>query len=74
MIIFIPGERDAVNPHPRGTKVAPHYVLTVLGGGSAEIRVRFYDVKETPVQRFGAAFEQIFQQRKKEADEFYGKV
>ena len=68
------GEKDAVSPRPRGTKVAPHYVLTVPSGGSAEVRVRLYDSKETPVQSFGAAFEEIFQKRKKEADEFYCKV
>ena len=61
-------------PRPRGTKVAPHYVLTVPSAGSAEVRVRFYDSKETPVQIFGSAFEEIFQKRKKEADEFYHKV
>ena len=74
--LFFPvGEKDAVCPDNHGTKVAAHYVLKVPPGGKAVIRVRFYDKTEAPAEAFGAdAFDETFENRKEEADDYYAKV
>ncbi|XP_070573177.1 uncharacterized protein [Ptychodera flava] len=65
-------EKDAVNPKAHGTKVAPHYILHVPAGESVTIRQRFFDKAEDPAEPyFGPKFEEIFEMRKKETDEYY---
>jgi hypothetical protein len=55
-----------------GTKFSPLYQLTIGPGNSKEIYLRLSDqVVQTP---FDEAFEELFKQRKKEADEFYASV
>jgi hypothetical protein len=71
-------EADCVNPGRAGTKCAPHYVQTIAPGQSWTIRLRLTDQEIVPTgapatQFFGANFESVFEQRKKEADEFYAK-
>jgi len=69
------GRQDAVNPDQRGTKVAAHYKATIGAGQSAVIRLRLSsgrpDEKRNP---FGKAFDGIFADRLREADEFYHAV
>jgi len=70
---FLIGERrEAVNPALVGTKAAAHYGLHIEPGQSAVIRLRLrrgeLPTKETV---FGAAFENVFAERVREADEFY---
>jgi mannosylglycerate hydrolase MGH1-like protein len=69
------GRQDAVNPDQHGTKVAAHYTATIGAGRSAVIRLRLSsglpDEKREP---FGKAFDAVFADRLREADEFYKSV
>src|SRR5207244_8630483 len=67
------GRTDAVNPGQTGTKFAPHYVLKIEPGQSQLVRLRLSAKGEVPGDAL-ADFDQIFAQRMKEADEFYGAV
>ena len=69
---IIHGEKDAVNPKKKGTKVAPYFLLVVPADEERVLRCRLMGegeiVKEPFAERnFGA----IFQKRLKEADQFY---
>jgi mannosylglycerate hydrolase MGH1-like protein/glycosyl hydrolase family 63 len=73
---LIQGERTAVNPAMTGTKGAAHYAAEIAPGKSATIRLRLMDRNPTDghasaQEFFGSAFDGIFEQRLKEADEFY---
>ena len=73
---LIQGERAAVNPAKKGTKGAAHYSTEIAPGARWEIRMRLLDsnpaTSGVPAQEFfGAPFEAVFDQRQKEADEFY---
>jgi hypothetical protein len=75
---IINGERGAVNPALTGTKAAAHFASEIAPGQSWTIRLRLTDQNiaenRTPARElFGPAFDAIFEQRKKEADEFYDK-
>ncbi len=69
------GARDAVNPAEVGTKVAVHYPAQIAAGGSTAARLRLTDQQSAATApasaTFGAAFDALFDQRRKEADEFY---
>ena len=59
-----------VNPARSGTKAAARYRLTVAPGGTATVRVRLRsDVARG--QGLGADYDDVMEQREKEADEFY---
>jgi len=66
------GDSSAVNAEGRGTKCAAHYALRLEGGGAAVARLRLTD-RESP-DPFGAEFGQGFDDRRREADEFYATV
>src|SRR5579872_3097301 len=72
------GQKEAVNPEKRGTKVAAHYRLTVKPGECQVIRLRLSAVAPTAVGNgtggdpFGRQFDSLMQLRRNEADEFYG--
>ncbi|HEX8846231.1 MAG TPA: hypothetical protein VF791_16400 [Pyrinomonadaceae bacterium] len=70
------GMKEAVNPEQVGTKVAAHYRLHLGAGESATVRLRFTEMNETldASDIFGASFDQIFTERRREADEFYERV
>jgi len=72
---LVGGIKDAVNPTLIGTKVAAHYPLTLKKGETQVIRLRLCDTLPggsfTP---FGKAFDSIFADRTREADEFYKEV
>lgn len=69
------GDREAVNPAQRGTKASVHYRFTVDPGASIAIRLRLTDARPEPnAEPFGAAFEQVFRDRSREADEFYDTI
>jgi len=61
------------NPANDGTKMAPVYQLRVEAGQSIEIRLRLSKEKfdNDPLQ---AAFDSVFADRRKEADEFYASL
>src|SRR5581483_8363931 len=64
------GEKDAVNPDRIGSKASAHYVVNVEPGGTVALRLRFTDSTANDSLTW-EAFESIFADRKREADEFY---
>ena len=74
-IKYFPGDKSVVNPSHCGTKCAAHYVLTLDPGEEFTIKVRLYFELEAPkTDPFGPDFDEIFQDRHKEADMFYEEV
>ena len=71
----VQGRQEAVNPRRQGTKVAAHYQATIGAGQTTVIRLRlsssFPDQKGQP---FGEHFDRLFDDRLREADEFYRSV
>jgi len=70
----IQGNVAAVNPAGHGTKVAPYYRLTVGGQGQVQVKMRLCAEAEAVAEPFGARFEEVFTQRRAEADGFYEQV
>src|SRR5262249_13232393 len=69
---IIRGKTEAIDPDGRGTKAAAYYVETIPAGGSVILRLRFFDQNEKPAgDPLGDGFEAMFEQRIREADEFY---
>jgi hypothetical protein len=73
---LIKGERNAVNPAMTGTKAAAHYGSEIPAGKSWALRLRLTD--DNPAQHsaparesLGPAFDAVFSERQKGADEFY---
>jgi Mannosylglycerate hydrolase MGH1-like glycoside hydrolase domain len=66
----INGRGDAVNPEARGSKMAAHYHLEIPAGGQAVIRLRLTSADTVSAEPF-IGFDDIFEQRIREADEFY---
>src|SRR6476620_77116 len=63
---------DLVTSQKEGTKFSPLYQLTIDPGNSKDIYLRLSDqLVQTP---FEDDFQELFQLRKKEADEFYASV
>lgn len=60
--------KDAVNPNHIGTKASAKYTQTIPANGKKVFRLRFTNT--TPANAF-EYFDNIFEQRKIEADEFY---
>lgn len=73
---IVHGCQAAVNPAKRGTKVAAHFQLNVPPGQCQTVRLRLCDA--TPNGRrnaaFGSHFDEVLQQRRNEADEFYASI
>ncbi|HWB10119.1 MAG TPA: glucosidase [Pirellulales bacterium] len=68
---LIRGRGDVVNRQARGTKAAAYYKLSIPSAGYAIVDLRLSAEEESPQEPFGAGFEEVFAQRKREADEFY---
>ena len=79
------GESAAVNPQGKGTKVSPHYRVTVQPGQCEVIRLRLSDIAPSDSHSpqsaakatsnpFGTDFDAIVKNRIEEADEFYATV
>jgi len=70
---IVHGRQDVVNPAGVGTKAAFHYQLDVPAGGTSEIRLRLSDAAAASAGTgvFGAAFDRVFDERRRDADEFY---
>ncbi len=69
----ISGEQAAVSIRPYGTKAAAHHVLRLDAGASAQIRLRL-TAGPAPGEVLGSAFDEMFDLRRKEADDFYASV
>jgi len=67
----IHGRTEAVNPDGVGTKAAAHYRLDVPAGGTVMIRLRLASKEEARNQLADRDFEQIFDERIREADDYY---
>ena len=70
---IIGGKKEAVNTEGAGTKMSAHYGTEIPGGGTKTIRLRLANSGnlKTP---FGAEFDKIFEERIREADEFYARI
>jgi hypothetical protein len=66
--------RDSVNPDRRGTKVACWYRVEVAPGATQEIRLRLRRTATGSTGDLTSGFDAVVQQRKAEADEFYGEL
>lgn len=72
---LVHGQKEAVNPRRKGTKVGACYQETIQSGGCFKIRGRLSktlspDTRDEVFQPF-IMFEQIMNERRKEADAFY---
>jgi hypothetical protein len=65
------GRQDLVNGEGWGTKAAVHYLGEVPPGAEFRVDLRLYSEDEAPVQPLGPPFDEIFELRIREADEFY---
>lgn len=66
------GKTNAVNPNDIGTKMSACYNKVIKPGESATIKLRFSD--NTQLKEPFGDFDEIFEERLKDADEFYGKI
>jgi hypothetical protein len=67
----ISGNAETVNPARVGTKAAAHYQIEVPGAGSQTVRLR---LTATRADAGFGSFEQTFETRLAEADEFYQRI
>jgi hypothetical protein len=76
------GQKNTVNQLLTGTKCSAQYHLTIEPGKSRSVRLRLTDDKKTVAsanapqrsQFFQTDFSQIMAQRRRECDEFYGRI
>ena len=68
---IVHGNTNAVSATSCGTKVAAHYRFEVPAGGEIVIRLRLVAEGEAPRDAFNGDFDDIFEHRIREADEFY---
>ncbi len=68
---LISGNKDAVNPQHAGTKAAAHYSLEVPAGGSTTVKLR---LAGADIGDAFSAFDETFDRRIAEADEFYQRI
>ncbi|MFI5340878.1 MAG: glucosidase [Candidatus Methylomirabilales bacterium] len=70
---LIAGRTEAANPGHEGTKAAAHYRLEVPPGESRVVRLRLSD-GAADGNPLGEEYERLFEERRREADEFYATV
>jgi hypothetical protein len=69
------GKQDAVNPEQKGTKASAHYQLTIGAGKTSVVRLRLTKKSnESKDNLLGKKFDKIFDDRLREANEFYKSV
>ena len=67
----IMGEESAVNPAEEGTKAALHYVLTIPAGEERVVRLRLSRRGSAGARSVGTELDRVFDERLREAEEFY---
>ncbi len=70
---IVDGKKEAVNAAGTGTKMSAQYAGEIPGGGTKIIRLRLSDSNKL-TSPFGQEFEKVFEDRKREADEFYERI
>ena len=70
---IVNGTKSAVNPEMVGTKFSPHYQIELGAGETKTIKLRLSNSPEKS-QPLNSEFEDIFQTRIREADEFYQRI
>jgi hypothetical protein len=68
---IVHGQQNAVNSARLGTKVSPHYQLTVDAEGTHVVRLRLTTTAPERLREPFGAFDAIVHTRRAEADEFY---
>ena len=79
---LVNADKSAINPKEVGTKAAAHYNLKVGPGESKTIRLRLTQLSPADLPksftgtqgRFGPQFDEVFNARQREADEFYKSI
>jgi len=72
---IVHGDAAAVNPARTGTKAAAHYAVRIDGRSAVTVRLRFTDAAlPESGSAVGDDFEEVFEARRREADEFYDAV
>ena len=79
---FVQGKKEAVNPAQTGTKAGIHYPVRLKPGAGVTVRLRLTEqsplasngsVSPLALNLFGTRFDAVFEERIREADEFYGR-
>jgi hypothetical protein len=65
----VSGRQEAVNPNQTGTKAAAHYRLDIGAGETAVIRLRLSNFASP--DPFGSRFDELVEDRRRDADAFY---
>jgi hypothetical protein len=68
----IAGNQEAINPDKVGTKAAARYILEIPAGGAQVVRLRLSTA--APSVPFGDGFDEAFNARLADADEFYHRI
>ncbi len=71
---LVHGQQAAVNPAQMGTKVSPHYQLTVAAGETQVIHLRLTRIAPAEMSNPFSGFDTFFQTRLQEADTFYNAI
>lgn len=69
-LAVVEGRPDVLNSQPSGTKAAAHYSCILSAGESIVFRLRMSPREARVVEPLGPTFDQTFEQRIAEADEF----
>ncbi len=70
---IVQGLKAAVNPDKIGTKAAANYILTVGAGETKIVKLRLSNTQNL-VEPLGKDFDEIFNKRQQEAEEFYQRI
>jgi len=70
----VDGQQTAVNPAEHGTKACARYALTIPAGETMTVQARFNDRQPGVAVEFGHGFDKVFDERQREADDFYDTV
>ncbi len=70
----VQGEKKAISPEPTGTKAAAHYSFRIPAGGTITLRCRLHLVEENNGIEALEHFEETFEERIRETEEFYGNI
>jgi len=67
----VDGNQGAVNPQAIGTKAAFNFRLLIGAGEETSVQLRLFGDEEHKAPAFGPEFDQVFADRRAEADEFH---